>query len=217
MIKYRHLFVFTALDLNQLKLRTLHIIVYVALCNCSFAQSSISVEKYTTLETGKNLSVMPLVSFESKRGWHAQARYNYEELQTASLHVGRSFSKTGDVSWQFTPLAGIVAGKLNGFSIGLNVDMECNGFFGSSASQYVMSYRNSLQNFFYNWSEAGYNISDHVYTGLSLQYTLQPGYQNIEPGILAGVNVKNISFPCYVFNLFRSGTYVVMGISFSLQ
>lgn len=199
------------------RVQTLAVLFCLAGCAHACAQSILNVEKYTSLESGKQLSVMPIVSFETRNKWQAQARYNYEEAQTASLHMGRTFSTQGNVIFHFTPLLGIVAGKLNGLSAGLNTEAECGNFFGSASFQYVRSHRYKEQNFFYNWSEAGYNISDRVYAGLSLQYTGQQGDDYVEPGILAGLNFKNVSFPCYVFNLLRPDTYVVMGISFSIQ
>lgn len=191
--------------------------ILAAVCKQAAGQPTINIEKYAQLETGKNVYVMPMVSFENRKGWYGELRYNYEEAETVSLHLGKSFSKEGDIIYTFTPLAGIVAGKLNGLVAGINADISWRKFFAVAASQYAISYKTSTENFFYNWSEAGYNISDHVYAGLSLQYTAQAGYQSLEPGILVGANFKNLSFPCYVFNPFRSGTYVVMGITFSIQ
>jgi hypothetical protein len=47
-----------------------------------------------------------------------------------------------------------------------------------------------------------------------MQYTRQIDNNSFEPGFVAGLEIKNFSFPVYVFSPFRSGCYFVVGISY---
>jgi hypothetical protein len=141
-------------------------------------------------------------------------RYNYEEVQTISFYGGKIFSGGNAVTYSITPLAGFAAGRFSGLSFAANTEMGWKGFYISLQSQYSKSLEKDKPDFFFNWSECGYNISSHLFTGLSLQYALHSGKVDAEPGFVVGINLKNVSVPLYVFNAFHAGCYFVLGLNY---
>src|SRR5438477_11948161 len=50
---------------------------------------------------------------------HLEGRYNYEDMNTASLWVGRRFRFGKEVEFVFVPMAAVVFGSTNGMAPGL--------------------------------------------------------------------------------------------------
>jgi hypothetical protein len=179
------------------------------------AQSKAGIEQYQYLGKSGENTILPILHFEGAKGWYAEARYNYDELKTFSLYVGKSFSGGNDLSWSFTPMIGYAVGNLRAGSLGLNIDLEQAGFFLSAQSQFTVALDKENTNFFYNWSELGYSVTDHFFAGLTMQFTRQSQISDIEPGVLAGIGFKNISFPVYMFSPFSNANrYFVVGMNY---
>lgn len=172
------------------------------------------VEQYYYGGTKGFSTIVPKLFYQNKKNWYAEVRYNYEELETISINAGKSFSKEDDLSYTITPIAGITAGKLNGASLGLNAETEYKNLFFSAESQYTFSPRNRDANFFYNWSELGYQVTNKLYTGFAMQMTRLYNTANTwEPGIMAGLTFNKWTFPIYVFNPSANTRYFVVGIN----
>lgn len=111
-------------------------------------------------------------------------------------------------------MIGLSAGNFSGVSIAANGELDWKNFYASSQTQYSINIKTDGKNFFFSWSELGYNISKTLFAGAAVQYTLQAGKTNTEPGFVAGLNFKNFSIPFYVFKPFSSGQYIVLGLIF---
>jgi hypothetical protein len=181
------------------------------------AQSKMLLENYYyNSERGTN-AIMPMFHLKTNNNWYAEIRYNYEDVNTVSLYAGKTFAKEGDVTYSLTPLLGYSAGRFRGASFAVNAETEWRQFFISSQSQYSRSLKSKDESFFFTWSEAGYCISENFFSGLALQYT-KLSYQDIfEPGFLAGVSIKNVSFPCYLFNPFQHERYFILGLNYEFS
>jgi hypothetical protein len=139
---------------------------------------------------------VPVINYQSKRGWYGEARYNYEDLKTGSLHLGKTFSKEGKLSYTITPLAGGLFGQADGFSLGSNVELDWKNFNWFTQTQYVFS----SQDFIYTWSELFYSPTKWVYVGAALQHTKLQGEDDLwEPGAGLGFSYKNFSLTVYDF------------------
>ena len=122
-------------------------------------------------------------------------------------------------------MAGYSTGRFTGLSLAINTDAEWKKIFLSSQTQYSLSIKKNdsliikknADNFFFSWSELGYNFSDHFFAGLAMQYTCQAGENDFKPGFLAGLSFKNLSFPCYVFSPFHPGRYFVLGVNYEFN
>ncbi len=198
--------------------RNLSIIIWSMLMQLSLpAQSKWGFENYQYLGRPGTGTVVPMMHLETRNKWYAGVRYNYEADQTISLFGGKTISRTGEVSLKWTPMLGVSAGQFVGFTLAMNADVEWRNFYFSSQTQQSIAAEASSEGFFFTWSELGYTISRHVFSGLALQYTLQASYQDVEPGIVAGVGFQHISFPFYIFSPFSNKRYFVLGLNYELN
>jgi hypothetical protein len=179
------------------------------------AQSKLMVEQYAYTGSGLRNYVSPMAHYETTKNWYAEVRYNYEEMQTFSVHAGKTFCWEKKMEYSFTPMLGIMAGNLQGGSLGLNVDISRNQFYFSTQSQYCMSVEDNSFNFLYSWSEVAYQPFDWMYAGLSMQYTQCPKTAPlIEPGLLLAFTIRQWTFPFYSFHVFNNDRYYMLGMNY---
>jgi len=178
------------------------------------AQSKLSIGQYSYIKRGEPFYVSPIAQYQSSSNWYAEARYNYEDLNTFSLYGGRTFSNEQALSYSITPMAGIMWGRLRGGSAGLNASLEYKKYYFSTQSQYSVSTQDLRESFFFSWSEAGYRPLDWLYTGVSLQHT-KPRHAGalIEPGFFACFSYRQWSLPVYCFVPSREPCFFVVGIT----
>ena len=178
------------------------------LYNIAISQTHGGIEQYYYAGDKGISTIVPKVYFQNKKKWYGEVRYNYDELETISFNVGKTFSKENILSYKITPIAGVMAGKLSGTSLGLNVELEYKKIFFSAESQYAFSADARNADFFFNWSELGYQVTNNIYTGLALQLThLYKIRSTWEPGVLAGFSLNKWTFPLYIFNPISNNRY----------
>ena len=137
----------------------------------AIAQSHGGVQQYYSVKQTNALAVMPVVYFETRNHWYGECRYNYEADETFSVYAGRTYKNSKMIDYSLSPLVGIVGGKFNGYSFGLNSNIEYKKYSLSSQCQYTISARDRYQNFAYSWTDAGYKVSPFLSVGLSMQQT----------------------------------------------
>ena len=103
---------------------------------------------------------------------------------------------------------------LNSKKISFNDIIEGKKFYVSVQAQLSRSIENAADDFFFSWSEAGYNLSATIFGGVALQYTRQQHTKLPEPGFVAGLNFKELSIPVYLFNPFKTNRYFVVGLNY---
>ena len=178
------------------------------------AQWKAGIEQYKYIGTQSAGSVVPTIHIQSSNNWYAELRYNYEDAETLSLYGGKTFAGGSGLDYNITPMVGFSTGKFTGVSFAAKAETRWENFYLSSETQYSMAIKNNTTNFFFSWSELGYNISSNFFGGLAMQYTRQEGISNFEPGLVAGVSIKNISFPFYVFSPSRPDGYFILGLNY---
>jgi len=191
----------------------------------SAAQWKAGIEQYFYTHTPLSHAFVPIVHLQSPANFYAELRYNYEEAKTISLYAGRTFSGGNGLEYKITPMVGYSTGRFTGLSFASNAEAGWKNFFVSSQTQYSMSVRKkdsvtvkrNGDNFFYSWSELGYDFNDHFFAGISMQYTRQAGENTFEPGFLAGLSVKNLCFPFYLFNPFQGTRYFIIGVNYEFS
>ena len=92
-------------------------------------QSKSGIENYNYMGNKINYTWAPVVHNLTDKGMYTEMRYNYEELKTASLYLGKSFNANGSIESSFTPAAGIVVGKYTGASMALNTELSYRNIF----------------------------------------------------------------------------------------
>ncbi|MEP7257984.1 MAG: hypothetical protein ABI687_06345, partial [Flavitalea sp.] len=118
---------------------SLLILLVCLYCQAASTQSSGGMEQYYYLKAGDNASIVPMAHYNFSNKWYGEARYNYDEEQTFSLYAGRTFSGKSAFSYSATPMLGGLIGRMNGGSLGLNMDMDFENIFFSTQSQYSFS------------------------------------------------------------------------------
>jgi hypothetical protein len=193
---------------------TLLLIPYLLLSSLLYAQSEAGIEQYHYIGSPDAASVVPVGHFKTKKGWYAEARYNYDEINTFSFLGGKTFCTKGKWELAITPMIGVAFGELNGWTAGTNVSLERGAFFFNTQSQYTISLTEGYNNFFFNWLEFGYQPLDWLYGGISVQHTqLAHTKALVEPGIMLGASFRRISFPLYAFNTFSRNRFFVLGVN----
>lgn len=140
--------------------------------------------------------------FTADRDWfHFEARYNYENIDTASLWLGYNFSLGEKLVLDFTPMLGGVVGQTRGLSPGWRLALSAGDFELTNESEYVFDAENSEDNFFYMWSELTWSPTDWFWVGIVGQRTrLFQSELDIQRGVLVGFTLKEVDFTAYVFN-----------------
>ena len=191
------------------------IIIALVINNPAFTQSENGIEQYYFRGPHNDYQVIPVVHFKNEKNWYAEARCNYEDAETFSFYLGKTFSREALLTYSFTPLLGGVTGKFNGVSTGVNMELEYNNFFFSSQSQYSFSTGDRADSFLYSWSEIGYQPLSWLYGGLSVQQTrVFETRGTLEPGILAGFSFRRFSLPLYCFSPQNNTRYFIIGFNY---
>ena len=155
--------------------------------------------------------------FAADRKWlHLEARYNYENLRTGSLWLGRNFSVGDKITLGVTPMIGGVFGRSAGIAPGYQATLSYRRLSLDTQGEYLFDVRDRSGNFFYTWSELSYSPVDWFRTGLVIQRT--KAYQtdlSVQRGVLAGFTYKQADFTTYVFNFGWTDPTVVFSLGFS--
>lgn len=180
-------------------------------------EGQIGFEQYCYVQDKKMTTLVPIFNYETNNHWYTEARFNYEELNSLSLYVGKNFTREGKLSYSIIPLVGGVAGKFRGASTGFNAVVEYSDFFFSTQSQYTVSFYSNHSDFFFSWCELGYQPWKWFYAGLTVQQTYLQEAESIcsEPGIVVGFSMGRFTFPLYVFNPLSNSNYFVLGLNLS--
>lgn len=190
------------------------LISFLLIQQMASAQSKLLLENYYYKDMN---SIVPMIHVETSENWYAELRHNYEDAETFSLYAGKTFRHGNEAEFTITPLLGYAVGKFTGPSLALNMDIEWRGLFFCSQNQYSLSAKSREESFFFSWAETGYSFSDAFFTGITLQYTRLNGKNITEPGFLAGLSFRDISFPCYLFKPFHRDRYFVLGLNYEFN
>lgn len=178
------------------------------------AQTKIGFENYNLSSKADPFVWMPIIHRVGKKGLYTEFRYNYEERKTASVYIGKNFSRDSTLSYSITPMLGWVFGRFNGGSVALNADADYKKIFVSVQTQYTASKNGAAENFFYTWAETGYQPVDWFYAGVSTQLTkVYEEKAEMEYGVLVGFNIKKITVPVYVFSPFGNNRNFIVGVN----
>jgi hypothetical protein len=175
---------------------------------------SLGASAYTYIVPDSREYFQPTLTVD--HGWfHTEARYNYENLETASVWLGYNFSGGGKLSWEFTPMLGGVFGNTTGIATGYKGSIGWWKLELYSEGEYVVDVEDSSGSFFYNWSELALSPLDWLRFGIVTQRTrLYETDRDIQRGVLVGFNYKRADFTAYVLNPDESSPTVVLAVAF---
>ena len=182
------------------------------------AQSQLSFENYYSMGTAAPLTIMPVASYQTANGFYAEGRYNYEDLNTVSVYLGRTFSNEAKVSYSISPIVGAVIGQFNGGSVGANISLGYKDFFLYSQPQYTFAAENSINNYIYSWTDISYSPLNWLSLGVSLQHTKPKKTKGfVESGFVIEAAYQRFTFPVYIFNPLQSNRTFTFGANFELN
>lgn len=143
-------------------------------------------------------------------------RFNYEARDSGSFWIGHNFD-FGD-SWELAlnPMAGLVAGDLEGAAPGLKAELSWNRINVYSEMEYVFSFDSSEDNFFYAWSEMTYAITDWLSAGIVGNRTrAYDSPVELDRGPTVAMNFGKFTVSCTALNLDEDVLMIVsLGASF---
>ena len=102
---------------------------------------------------------------------HLEARYNYENLETGSIFIGRSVAFGREVTGTVVPLVGIVLGRTDGVAPGVKLDVAWRRLSFSTESEVVLDLHDPDDSFLYSWLETTIAAAGGVRLGVVGQHT----------------------------------------------
>jgi hypothetical protein len=174
-----------------------------------------SVSAYSYFVPEDREYVQPTITAD--RGWlHLEARYNYEDLDTASTWVGYNFAGGEKLEWEFIPMLGGAFGETSGIAPGYKGSLSWWKLELYSEGEYFFDFDVHDDSFFYNWSELALAPVDWFRFGVVAQRTrVYDSDVDIQRGLLVGFSYKKIDLGTYVFNLDESRPTVVISVGLS--
>jgi hypothetical protein len=148
---------------------------------------------------------------------HLELRYNYEDIDTGSVWAGYNFSAGTDLTVDFTPMIGVVAGDTDGLAPGYELTLTYGKFELYTEGEFLFDVEESSDSFFYTWTELSFAPVDWFRFGLVIQRNkTSDTHFDIDRGLLLGLSHDNLSFTAYLFNLGWDDPMVVLafGIEF---
>lgn len=160
-----------------------------------------SASAYTYLVPHDDDYVQP--TFTVDHDWlHLEARYNYEDQDTASLWGGYNLSGVEEeITWEITPMLGVVFGDTDGLAPGYKGSIGWKSLELYSEGEYVIDGHDASDSFFYNWSELTVSPFDWCRFGLVTQRTrAYDTDREVQRGLLLGFAFKRVDATAYVLN-----------------
>jgi hypothetical protein len=149
-----------------------------------------------------------------KGNLHIEARYNYEDLKTASAWIGYNFFGGDEFEYFITPMAGGAFGRTNGIAAGIELTFGFAGFELYSESEYLFDVESKENNFFYNWSDLTYSPTDWLWFGISGQLTkVYETELETDRGLMLGVAYQKFEFTGYYYNAFTDDDFFMLALS----
>ena len=148
---------------------------------------------------------------------HLEARYNYEDRDSASFFTGANFEWGEKVTFALTPMLGGLVGDTDGIVPGFEADLAVGKLEAYGEAEYVFDLGDSSGHYFYMWSELSLRPIHWLRAGLVTQRTrVYQTERDIQRGLLLGVSLKRLEAAVYFFNPGSDDHFAVvsLGVSF---
>ena len=149
---------------------------------------------------------------------HLEARYNYEDLRTASLWVGYNLAGGDELAWSLTPMFASVFGRSNGVAPGCRGSLSYGVLELYSEGEYLFDFGDPAASFFFNWSELTVAPLTWLHLGLVTQRTrAYATTRALQRGLLGGVSFGMANLTAYVLNPDDSRPIVIVAVGLSSE
>lgn len=158
--------------------------------------------------------LMPIL-YVDWQSFHAEVRYNYEGIHTASVFAGYRLEAGDKLAFGATPMLGVLFGNTSGLAPGLLLDLAYGKFDFYSESEYVTDFSGSENNFFYTWTELAFTPAENIRTGISANRTrLYQSDLDVQKGIFLQYTVAKTTAGFHYFNPFTKDYFFVASLGF---
>ncbi|HRQ31394.1 MAG TPA: hypothetical protein PLU49_15035 [Saprospiraceae bacterium] len=125
---------------------------------------------FTNMEWTQNDTLLILPQFWMYIDeFYFEWRYNYEDINTLTMYIGRPFSHGEKLIYEIVPMAGISFGQTLGISFGLKLFAEYKGLSFVSEGQLTCDLKRNENSFIYNRSDLSYWVTHHIGIGIAHQ------------------------------------------------
>ncbi len=132
---------------------------------------------------------------------HLEARANYEALDSGSLFAGWKFSGGENLTYELTPILGVVFGQKAGIAPGLEAGAAYGIVDFYIEAEYVRDLEVREDSFVYAWSELGFTFLEWLRFGfVGQRTTVYKSDRDIQRGIFAQLILRRATLGIYVFN-----------------
>jgi hypothetical protein len=152
-----------------------------------------------------------------KNELHLEARYQYEDLDTASFWAGYNFGVGEELRLDATLMGGVVAGTTQGVAPGFRFSATYKSLDLSSEGEYLVNTEDASDNYYYSWTEIGITPFERLRAGFAFQRTLAIETDGVvEPGIFVNASWLGVNVSAYAFSAEYGDRYYVftVGLSF---
>ena len=144
--------------------------------------------------------IMPVVQAGINR-LHLEARYNYEDLKTASLFGGYDFEIGDNVTLDVTPMLGVAFGQTTGIIPAIELTLAFGAFSIYNESEFLVSTSSRDESFFYSWTEFLYSPLPWLDVGIVATRTrLYDTALDLQRGFGAGITAGSFGITGYLMN-----------------
>lgn len=192
------------------------LIVLSLILNCKAkSQSNGGMEKNYYLNDNASFLLVPSLYYQSNNNWYFEGRYNFEAQNAGSFYVGKVFEKGSNISYSINPVAGLIVGSFNGFSLGFNGDISFKNIGFSTQSQRTFSINDKESNFYYSWSDLEIDLNKNLAVGCAVQHTrLFDKRDFIDKGLFIKLKGSRWSLPLYAFMQPDKSRYYMVGLNY---
>ncbi len=145
---------------------------------------------------------------------HLEGRWNYEAIDAGSAFVGWTFAGGDTVTWEVTPIVGVLFGSGRGVIPGVEASVAWKAFDAYVEAEYVDDRREPGSRYFYAWTEAGWTPVEWLRLGLVGQRTRTVGAGgDVQLGAFAQVTVQRLTLSLYAFGPDGGARYVIGAVT----
>jgi len=144
---------------------------------------------------------------------HLEARYNYEARNATSLFIGRRFAVGEEVTFEVTPIAGMLFGSTRGLVPGLEASIAYRAFDAYVEAEYVHNLDDGSASYYYAWTEIGWKPVQWLRVGLAAQRTrIVENGRDLQRGAFVQMIWEKVTLAVYGFNPESASRYLIVSV-----
>jgi hypothetical protein len=145
-----------------------------------------------------------------------EARYNYEAKSATSAFAGWKFAGGDAVTYEVTPIAGVLFGSAHAAIIGVEASVAYRSFDAYVEAEYVDDWNDRADRYVYAWSELGWRPLEWLRLGLVGQRTrVVHNERDLQRGAFVQLVAGGVTLGLFVFNPDAASRYAIVSVAAS--